>query len=92
MKRESLNDDEIALNDDDLLPLIDEMYESRKNALEILNIVFDTNISVELSSSWKIRRKEIEIELKTQESEITKNDEEVIVDEKVEDETTSNDN
>ena len=87
-----MNDDEIALNDDDLLPLIDEMYESRKNALEILNIVFDTNISVELSSSWKIRRKEIEIELKTQESEITKNDEEVIVDEKVEDETTSNDN
>lgn len=67
MKRESLNDDEIALNDDNLLPTIDQMYESRKKAFDLLNeVVGEKIIEFELDSSWKLKRKEIDLELKQQ--------------------------
>ena len=74
MKRESLNDDEIALNDDVLNTTIDEMYQSRTRAYDMLNEVSkrlygDSIIEFDFNSSWKIRKEEIEIELKTQEKE-----------------------
>ena len=53
MKRESINSNEAQLNEDSLLPLIDDMLNCRKKALEKVNLMFNTNISVELSSSWK---------------------------------------
>ena len=68
MKRESLNDDEIALNDDNLLPTIDNMFESRKKAFELLNeVAKEEIIKFDLNSSWKLRKKEINLELKQQE-------------------------
>ena len=67
MKRESLNDDEIALNDDNLLPNIDQMFESRKKAFDLLNeVVGEELITFELNSSWKLRKKEINLELAQQ--------------------------
>lgn len=74
MKRESLNDDEIALNDDNLLPNIDQMFESRKKAFELLNeVAKEELIKFDLNSSWKIKRDEINLELKQQENKSNEN-------------------
>lgn len=59
MKRESINESESDMNEDALLPLIDDMLLSRQIAVEEINKHFGTEISVELSSSWKKIRKEI---------------------------------
>lgn len=60
MKRESINSQEAQLNDDALLPLIDDMLKCRKEALEKVNKMFGTEISVELDSSWKDNQEEID--------------------------------
>lgn len=62
MKRESLNATESQMNNDALLPLIDDMLECRKEALEKVNDMFGTNISVSLSSSWEDNQEEIDLE------------------------------
>lgn len=59
MKREAINESEADLNEDALLPLIDDMLESRKIALEQVNALFGTNIQVDLTSSWKKIREDI---------------------------------
>lgn len=65
MKRESLNSSESQLNNDALLPLIDDMLIQRQKGLEKVNAMFGTNISVELASSWEDNQIEID---ETQES------------------------
>lgn len=60
MKREAINESESDMNEDALLPLIDDMLQCRKIAVEQINKKFGTSISVDLSSSWKNIRKEIE--------------------------------
>lgn len=52
MKRESISPDEAQLNDDALLPLIDDMLEQREIALKKINEKYGLNISVKLDSSW----------------------------------------
>ena len=52
MKRESLNSAESALNDDFLIPLIDNMLDCRKDFVNKVNEMFDMNITVELNSAW----------------------------------------
>lgn len=52
MKRESINSDEAQLNDDALLPLIDDMLECRKNLCERVNSQFGESWSVEFNSAW----------------------------------------
>ena len=59
MKRESINESESDMNEDALLPMIDNMLKSRKIAVERINELFGTDINVELSSSWKKIREEI---------------------------------
>lgn len=54
MKRESINSNESQLNDDMLHPLIDTMLECRKEALEKVNSMFGTNITVEFNSAWEM--------------------------------------
>ena len=56
MKRESINSNEAQLNEDALLPLIDDMLNCRKIGLEKVNAMFGTNITVELASSWSERQ------------------------------------
>lgn len=60
MKRESINSNESQLNDDMLLPLVDNMLECRKIGLDKVNAMYGTNISVDFNSSWKNNVDEIE--------------------------------
>ena len=76
MKREAINESEADLNEDSLLPLIDDMLHQRKLICDALNEKFkdyltDGEVSVELSSSWKKIRKEIKLREEQQEVETT---------------------
>lgn len=62
MKREAINSSESALNDDALLPLIDDMLKCRKDAVDKINEMYGTNITVSLNSSWEDNVKELELE------------------------------
>lgn len=53
MKREAINSEESGMNDDILLPLIDQMLKERKEGCKRVNSMFGTSWSVDLSSSWK---------------------------------------
>ncbi len=53
MKRESLSANEVAVNEDTLLPLIDDMLQVREQAIEKINAMYGLNISVKLNSSWE---------------------------------------
>ena len=70
MKREAINESEADLNEDSLLPMIDDMLHQREMMCENLNKKFGTNISVELSSSWKKIRKEIALREEQQKNEV----------------------
>lgn len=63
MKREAINSAEGQLNEDALIPLLDDMLECRKIGIEKVNKMFGTNISVDFNSAWKQNRREIELEL-----------------------------
>lgn len=52
MKREYISREEIGSQTDVLLPLVDDMLECRKEAAELINSLFDLNISVEKNSAW----------------------------------------
>lgn len=52
MKRESLNSAESALNDDFLIPLIDNMLQCRKDFVEKINSKYGLSVSVDLNSAW----------------------------------------
>lgn len=56
MKRERLNLGEVSMNVDVLLPYVDNMLKERQNAVDKINEMFDTEISVKLSSSWGLER------------------------------------
>lgn len=61
MKRESLNSNESQLNDDALLPLIDDMLKCRENGIKKVNEKYGTNITVSLNSSWEDNEQEVEL-------------------------------
>ena len=63
MKREAIGGNEAALNEDFLLPFIDDMLQCRREALEKINAMFGTEITVDFSSSWRINEKEIASQL-----------------------------
>lgn len=52
MKRESISPNEAQLNDDALLPLVDDMLEMRRIGIEKVNNMYTLDIEVNLSSSW----------------------------------------
>lgn len=56
MKRERLNLGEVSMNVDVLLPYVDNMLKERQKAVEKINAMFDTEISVKLASSWGLER------------------------------------
>jgi len=73
MKRERLNTSEVEMNSGNLYPLVDDMLNSRKKALEKINEMFGTNISVEFASSWKMRVTEFAQESGTEGTESAEN-------------------
>ena len=89
MKREAINESEADMNEDTLLPLIDNMLKQRKLIAKQLNekfkdILTDGEIDVEISSSWQKIRTEIKTREEQQEAEVEKNvSEEVKDDEEV---------
>lgn len=52
MKREALSGQEVALNDDALMPLIDDMLKQRRAMCDELNQMFGLNVSVDYGSAW----------------------------------------
>lgn len=52
MKREALSGQEVALNDDALMPLIDDMLKQRRAMCDELNAMFGLNVSVDYGSTW----------------------------------------
>jgi hypothetical protein len=60
MKRERLTNGETAMNVDCLLPFVDNMLTERRQAVEKINTMFGTDITVDLSSSWRINHEEQE--------------------------------
>lgn len=59
MKRESITANESQLNDDMLLPLVDDMFICRKQFCDRINNMFGTDISVNWGSSWEDNRDEL---------------------------------
>lgn len=69
MKREKLSTTESQMNNDALLPLVDDMLESRRVGLEKINAMFGTNIYVEFASSWEKLIEEFQAEMVSERSE-----------------------
>lgn len=53
MKRERLTTNEIEVNKNASYPLVDNMLKNRQQAVEAINEMFDTDISVKYSSIWR---------------------------------------
>lgn len=53
MKREALGDSENKLQDDSLLPLVDDMLRCRNEAIEEIKEMFDEDIEVSFASAWE---------------------------------------
>lgn len=66
LKRERLNTSEVQMNVDALNPYVDNMLQERKKAVEKINAMFGTEISVDLASSWAIRKEETKTETETE--------------------------
>lgn len=54
MKRERLNESEVGLNIDGLLPFTHNMLEMRRDAIKKLNEKYDLDITVDFHSAWKL--------------------------------------
>ena len=59
-KRESLSASESLLNDDALLPLVDDMLACRQRGADEINRLYGTSISVDYASSWEDNADELE--------------------------------
>lgn len=75
MKREALSASEISSGDDMIRSLPEDMLECRKEALEQINTMFGTNISVEYNSVWSYLFEEKELQIDSMKSEIQSNNE-----------------
>ena len=58
MKKERITKEEFTTNSDSLFPLVDDMLNSRRKALEEINTLYGLDIMVEFNSSWNIRNLE----------------------------------
>lgn len=70
MKREAINEAEATLNEDILYPNLDTMLECRRIALEKVNQMYGTNITVDFDSVWKQNREQEALALEMEEAEI----------------------
>lgn len=52
-KRESLGNEESGMNDQALMPLIEDMLQNRKRAIEKINSKYQTDIEVDYSRTWQ---------------------------------------
>lgn len=81
MKRERLTSAEIETNSDNLYPLVDDMLNNRRLAIEKINEMFETDIKVEFNSSWdyrvfegaSIHNTDVETDVETTDSDVDNN-------------------
>lgn len=66
MKREAIGKGESTLDNDSLLPLCENMLMCRREDIKKVNEMFDTEIEVDFSSSWKENQIERNIQLVSQ--------------------------
>ena len=76
MKRERINSAETELNNDGLLPLVDDMLACRKKAADDLNACFGWEVSVEKASAWEFRQLAAEVDAMNPEGILEENPEE----------------
>ena len=69
MKRERLNTSEVEQNSSSLYTLVNDMLFNRKSALDKINEMFGTNITVEYSEPWKVEETEEQPEEQPEETE-----------------------
>lgn len=74
MKREYIGNAESALNDDLLLPLVDNMIKERQIAIDKINEKYGLQITVDFASSWKVTHMENEKEVAIAEATISSPD------------------
>ena len=60
MKREAITSNESQLNDDQLLPLIDDMMKCRQEFIDRINHMYGTDITISYASSWEDNELELE--------------------------------
>ena len=87
MKPEFVSSSEFKMNNDALVPLIDQMLECRKEACEKINKLFGLNISVELDSTWKKIFTEVKNQIDKEKAEVKKLEAEASSDESSEEST-----
>lgn len=81
MKREAINSAESTLNEDILYPAVDVMLQCRKKAVEKINKMFGTNITVELNSVWKQNKIQEDLALQYKEAEVDNLEQETTIEE-----------
>lgn len=69
MKREAINSNETQMDNDTLYPLIDDMLNQRRKALEKVEAMGGPHIEVELNSAWEDRQEERDLEQELLEAE-----------------------
>ena len=74
MKRERLNESEVLMNIDNLLPFIENMFTERKTAFEAVNKMFEESIVVDYNSVWKTTHEHADKETALAETDETKLD------------------
>ena len=87
MKREAINSAESTLNEDILYPAVDVMLQCRKKAVEKINKMFGTNITVELNSVWEQNKIQEDLALQYKEAEVDNLEQENTIKEGDENET-----
>lgn len=70
MKRERLNDNEVALNIDSIFPFVDNMFNERLKGIDEVNKMFGTDIVVDYSSIWKTNHEEMDQTTASQDTEL----------------------
>ena len=60
MKREYLSEEELRASSDVLMPLIDDMLRCREDAVEVINRIYGTSITVQKNSAWENKQEELD--------------------------------
>ena len=75
MKRERLIADEVAMNVDNLLPFIENMFTERVEGMKKVNEMFNTNIVVDYNGVWKTTHEHAEKEAVLADTDVETEDE-----------------
>lgn len=70
MKREYLSEEELRASTDVLLPLTDDMFTCRKDAIDLINKTYGTSITVKKNSAWENKQKELDTEQEQKEADV----------------------